>query len=407
VADNQPAAFGQNKTAMNENLTLEQYAQDLGDAIRRESMGLRTEAVPSQNSRRESETGLPDPEFNELALCLFQLQLEANAAYAKFCRKRGGRLPEHWTEIPAVPALAFKEWDLTAIPPEERIAVFHSSGTTSHRPSRHYHHAASLALYEASLLPWFERHLEEAFTKPNLLFLTPPRDRAPHSSLVYMFDAIRRRSEMGPGRFLGEADPLTGEWRLDSSAVVEALEEATRLNQPVALLGTAFNLVHLLDGMAGQDKVLFLPAGSRVMETGGYKGRSRFMPKDELHKLVTERLGIPSGRIVCEYGMSELSSQAYDQAIGLGRGTQSAPARVFHFPPWARARLVAPGTNREVGEGETGLIRIYDLANAWSALAVQTEDLGIRRGAGFEWLGRAARAEPRGCSLQAAGGFLP
>jgi hypothetical protein len=30
---------------------------------------------------------------------------------------------------------------------------------------------------------------------------------------------------------------------------------------------------------------------------------------------------------------------------------------------------------------------------------VQTEDLAVRRGDGFELLGRAAAAEPRGCSL--------
>jgi len=35
----------------------------------------------------------------------------------------------------------------------------------------------------------------------------------------------------------------------------------------------------------------------------------------------------------------------------------------------------------------------------YSVLAIQTEDLGIRRGTGFELLGRAAKAEPRGCSL--------
>ena len=48
------------------------------------------------------------------------------------------------------------------------------------------------------------------------------------------------------------------------------------------------------------------------METGGYKNRSRSMPKAELHALITERLGVPAENIICEYGMSELSSQAYD-----------------------------------------------------------------------------------------------
>ena len=52
-----------------------------------------------------------------------------------------------------------------------------------------------------------------------------------------------------------------------------------------------------------------LPSGSRVMETGGYKNRSRALPKPELHALITERLGVPRENIRCEYGMSELSSR--------------------------------------------------------------------------------------------------
>jgi hypothetical protein len=55
-----------------------------------------------------------------------------------------------------------------------------------------------------------------------------------------------------------------------------------------------------------------------------------------------------------------------------------------------------------VAEGETGLIRIFDLANVFSVAAIQTEDLGVRRGDGFELLGRAKQAEPRGCSLMNA-----
>jgi hypothetical protein len=90
--------------------------------------------------------------------------------------------------------------------------------------------------------------------------------------------------------------------------------------------------------------------------------------------------------------MSELSSQAYDHQPSGGE-------RVFHFPLWARARIVSPETGREVGEGETGLIRIFDLANVRSVMAIQTEDLGVRCGDGFELIGRAAQAEPRGCSL--------
>jgi hypothetical protein len=55
-----------------------------------------------------------------------------------------------------------------------------------------------------------------------------------------------------------------------------------------------------------------------------------------------------------------------------------------------------------VGEGERGLIRGYDLANVYSVMAIQTEDIGIRRGEGFELIGRAALGEARGCSLMSA-----
>ena len=60
---------------------------------------------------------------------------------------------------------------------------------------------------------------------------------------------------------------------------------------------------------------------------------------------------------------------------------------------------ISPETNLEVADGETGLLRIFDLANVRSVLAIQTEDLAVKRGDGFELIGRATQAEPRGCSL--------
>ena len=170
----------------------------------------------------------------------------------------------------------------------------------------------------------------------------------------------------------------------------------------VLLLGTAFSFVHLLDSLAERKLYYALPPGSRVMETGGYKGRSRSLSKADLQALITRRLGIPLSHIVCEYGMSELSSQAYDRVVGGDQPndrSEKGARRVFRFPPWVRAQIVSPETGRKVAEAETGLIRVFDLANIFSVMAIQTEDLGVRRGGGFELLGRAAQAEPRGCSL--------
>ena len=134
------------------------------------------------------------------------------------------------------------------------------------------------------------------------------------------------------------------------------------------------------------------------METGGYKGRSRELPKAELHANLSRTLGLPAAAIICEYGMSELSSQAYDLAVD----EHNPGERLFRFPPWCRFQVINPETGQPAREGSPGLLRILDLANVASVIALQTEDLAVQHGDGFELLGRAAKAGARGCSLMTA-----
>jgi hypothetical protein len=336
--------------------------------------------------------------FNTLSLELFALQLEHNVAYRKLGAV-SGRAPGKvtgWREIPAVPTAAFKEMDMTCLSEASRTWMFCSSGTTGQSPSRHYHNEASLALYEASLLAWFKHHLlagASAGDGADFLMLTPNGEQAPRSSLVHMFDCVRNAFGSDRSTFCGKVD-VDGAWQVKIDHASAALQTAERDQRPVVVMGTAFGFVHLLDGLEARGVEFQLPPGSRVLETGGYKGRSRTLPKDELHQWIAGRLGIVPSAILCEYGMSELSSQAYDRVFD-----SADVARRFQFPPWARVQIVSPETGLEVAEGETGLARVFDLANVWSALAVQTEDLAVRREDGFELIGRAIASEPRGCSL--------
>lgn len=356
--------------------------------------------------------------FGALALELFALQFKHNVAYRKICVARGltPGVVEHWTQIPALPTTAFKELELSCIPPAEHTAVFHSSGTTEQKPSRHFHCAQSLKVYEASSSSWFLANVPPDLRSDaksavgnwqSAILLTPPPEQAPHSSLVHMFETVRSRAcESADRSFFGTV-AADESWTLDFNATLGALHSSLATRHPALILGTAFSFVHLLDFLCERDLRFRLPPGSRVMETGGYKNRSRAMPKEELHRLISERLSILRENIVCEYGMSELSSQAYDsvtsdewRATGKAVSCHPSPAtRRFRFPPWARVQIVSPETGQEVADGETGLIRVFDLANVFSVMAVQTEDLGIRRDHGFELIGRAPLAEPRGCSL--------
>jgi hypothetical protein len=412
VAENQPD-IAKNKNRMTSELP--NFAARLRELIASEGRVTRGPDLEIQNEDRDScnSSIRTDERFNSLASELFALQFAHNTAYRKLCDARyiSPQSITHWSQIPAVPTAAFKELELTCLQVAERTAVFHSSGTTEQRSSRHFHSADSLAVYEASLWLWFAEcvlaDLKSQISNLRSLILTPPPAKVPHSSLIHMFETVRRRfaaaDSICAGRVSGDES-----WTQDDAAVLRALSDATDSETPLVLLGTAFSFVHLLDFLADRNLRFQLPPGSRLMETGGYKGRSRSLPKAELHSLITERLGIPPSHIVCEYGMSELSSQAYDKVSGARcqvSGESSLithhASGIFHFPPWARVQIISPETGREVSEGETGLLRVFDLANVFSVMAIQTEDVGTRRGEEFELIGRATLAESRGCSLMA------
>jgi len=344
-----------------------------------------------------------DPLFKPLALELFQLQTERNPVYRHFVQSRSLAPVRHWSQIPAAPTSGFKEFEFSCLLPEERTRVFQSSGTTRQRPSCHYHSEESLGLYEDSAWAWFESRFlggRRSDSFGSILVLTPPPGQAPHSSLVHMFELVRQRMP-GAVSIYTAAVTEEGAWELDLTATQEALQRAVSALLPVLVLGTAFSFVHLLDQMSAHGIGFKLPTGSLALETGGYKGRSRVIAKAELHKLITRQLGIGPEWVISEYGMSELSSQAYDvncpQHVA-PPGSPGAP-RLFRFPPWARVQIISPETGEEVAVGEAGLIRVFDLANAFSVMAVQTEDLGVRHADGFQLAGRAALAENRGCSL--------
>ncbi len=215
-----------------------------------------------------------------------------------------------------------------------------------------------------------------------------PRER-PGSSLGYMMAAVA--AEFGDGHdgwYLRDDG-------LDADGFVAALERCAVDGVAACIAGTAFAFVALLDALEARDCVLHAPPGTRVMETGGFKGRTRVVGRDELYAALALRLGIPHDAIVAEYGMTELCSQYYD-------APESRPlaTRVKVAPPWLRPLIVGPD-GREAAPGTAGAIRHVDLANLTSVCAIETEDAGYRSGAGIVLLGRAADAPARGCSLDA------
>lgn len=217
------------------------------------------------------------------------------------------------------------------------------------------------------------------------LLLVPNRKS---SSLGYMMRHVAQQRGDGKGGTFVDA---AGE-RLDVVAFERALSLAFDEYAAVCIAGTAFAFAALLDDLDGG--ILPTRPGSRIMETGGFKGRTREIARDELYAQLARCFTLDTERIVAEYGMTELTSQYYD-----AQWSRSSGERVKIGPPWLRPSIV-DATGRAVADGDVGVLRHVDLANRGSVVAIQTEDLARRVGeGGFVLLGRDPDARLRGCSL--------
>jgi hypothetical protein len=327
-----------------------------------------------------------ESDFERLARAAFAYQYERIPAYRARC-ERAGVAPgdvASWHDVPTVPAAAFATLELATDPP---LDSFRSRGTLGAARSVHRHPFPDLyravvdASFPAACLPRGDR--------PPMLALVPPREIAPDSSLGFMVDHVLARFG-GPGSAWG-----FGARGVEMGRCRSWLGAHQRGGRPVLVLATALALADLLDFLARMNLHFRLPSGSAIFETGGFKGRTRSVDRDGLLEMATRWLGVPPSQVVSEYGMTELTSQAYTRTLAGGEPGRFVP------PGWMRVRALDPESLAELPPGASGILAVFDLANVGSALHLLTEDVGRIDGDGFRLEGRANDAELRGCSLLA------
>jgi hypothetical protein len=340
-----------------------------------------------------AQEGSTEDEFNRLALRLFAQQFQHNTAFQRFCQQRG-RTPRtvmSWRDIPAVPINAFKELTLSCVPPSDCERVFMTSGTTrGDVKGRHYH--PTLAVYDVSMKRNFSQHFMQGAEKIRMGILFPDEVAMPNSSLAhYLALAVREFGTTGSDYFLGPQG-------LDSARLSAVLAQVQETGEPFALLGASYSFVHLMDELKQRGHSFKLPKGSRVLDTGGFKGQSREMAMEDFYAQLSAMLGIDRGQCINMYGMTELSTQFYDA------GNATRPS-VKSGPHWIRSRALDPLTGSEVAPGERGILAHCDLGNFNSVTTILTEDVGVgvavcdEGKSGFLLLGRAEGAQAKGCSL--------
>ncbi|MCA9529059.1 MAG: acyl-protein synthetase [Myxococcales bacterium] len=372
----------------------------------RDALGREVAALIDRLGGGASDDGARDALIDRVA----RYQRERVEPYGRLCAQRDLAraatlgATEGWP--PALPTDVFRYVRVASHDAARDVRVFRTSGTTAQADparARGAHPFCDLALYDRAARAWARHLLFPDRERMALVMLAPPERDTPDSSLSYMLTRFEAWFERDARR--GSAW-VVGEHGLDLDSLTAGLEAATRRGEPVALLGTSFAFVHALEGL--RDRRFALPEGSRVMQTGGFKGRARAVAPDAMRRALTAAFGVPDPFIVAEYGMTELSSQLYESTLRDALFAAEVGPRRLLAPGWVRATPVDPESLGPVEAGTPGILRIDDLANLDSVCAVQTSDLarsvqaeGTGARAGVEVLGRAPDAVPRGCSIAA------
>lgn len=309
-------------------------------------------------------------EFEDIALQLFRYQYTNNAVYGSFVDALKVSTDKVTTiaHIPFLPVSFFKTHDIITGAKDENIPFFSSSTTTSETPGRHY--VKDMELYDASLLVGFNQF----YGNPEdyaILALLPSYLQRQGASLVHMAQQLMKHS----------GHPLNGFYLDEHEQLHNVLKQLEQDRQPTILIGVTFALLDFAEHYPMQLQY------TKVMETGGMKGRRRELTRGEVHSYLKERLDL--AQIHSEYGMTELLSQAYATKNGL-----------FRTP--ASMRVLARDMNDpfEIRDTGSGCINVIDLANVHSCAFIATDDMArIYDDGGFEVLGRADNSALRGCNL--------
>ncbi|MFT7301605.1 MAG: hypothetical protein ACI8UZ_000439 [Akkermansiaceae bacterium] len=309
-------------------------------------------------------------EFEELTQAVFAHQYQNNRPYRAFADLLGATPDSiaNWQKIPAVPTSAFKLPNQPLTCGEPFKSTFLTSGTTTE--IRGAHHFPNTKLYELAISQGWPLPILPTF------FLAPSALEAPQSSLSHMFAHLNSGDD---SHFL---------LRNSKFHLAPLFQYESRGAQPfpqLFLMGTALAFRHLMETHGP----LPLPAGSHLLETGGYKGTSITLSKPDFYRQLSAFFSIPPSQLHNEYGMTELSSQAY----------ATGPDGRHRFPHWCRHLILDPESGRQLPPGEIGYLVIHDLANLHSVAKIRTQDFAIGHPDGsFTLLGRDPGALPRGCS---------
>ncbi|MCX8470916.1 MAG: acyl transferase [Chitinophagaceae bacterium] len=308
--------------------------------------------------------------FEEVAIAVFQYQYQHCNIYKQFINAIHVNANSISTisEIPFLPISFFKTHQVACGEFSAEL-IFKSSGTTSQNTAKHF--IKEKEIYITS----FYTGITQFYNNINntcILGLLPSYIENGDSSLVFMVDYLIKNS----------TNKDSGIYLYDTPKLKSVLAKNTANNIPTIFIGVTYALLQF-----AQEHPLAFNDNIIIMETGGMKGRGREMTRMEVHQILKEAFQIKN--IHSEYGMTELLSQAYSNADGIFKCSNTMQILVRDFNDPLQTALIGKGA-----------LNIIDLANVHSCSFIATQDVGeVYTNGSFLVNGRMDASDVRGCNM--------
>ncbi|MGA2253184.1 MAG: hypothetical protein ABSG53_00860 [Thermoguttaceae bacterium] len=322
--------------------------------------------------------------------------------YARWLRHQGFN-PQNpiqsLADVPWLPVSIFKRLFLSSVPESQVVRVLASSGTSAQVPSRLPLDQTTRNRQMKALAAILSHRLGSQ--RRPFLILDAPQEKSMHADGELSARVAGMRGYLMAATEQEYALRRDGDrLLLDREKVVAAVRRWAAEGKPFCLLGYTYVLYeYVVRPLRAQGIHIELPPSTFVVHFGGWKKlQQQTVTKPVLTDHAAEVFGLATGSIVDIYGFTEQLGVIYpDDSQGIKR-----------TPTYAEVLVRDPRTLEIVPDGTVGLLEfVCPLPHSYPGVAVLLDDMGriIPRYTGsdggretaFEIVGRAQRAETRGC----------
>ena len=329
----------------------------------------------------------------------FSHHIENNELFRNYCNNQGFSLESNQMQLidyPYLPVNIFKKKKLYSVS-NEKINATLSSSATSGKPSMIGIDSVTSKRQTVASAKVMSDYLGDK-RRPFLILDEDP--------LVSNSNEISARSAATRGFLILASEPKyllnnhNGQLSLNIDEFQKLVQYKNNQEQEVCIFGFTYVLYnHVIKEMIKKNIQLKLPENSKIAHIGGWKKmESEKVTKKQFVSDVSQVFGVLKENIFDFYGFTEQMGLLY-VSVGDGPKTVSTYSEII---------IRDFQTLDSVKDGKQGLIQILTpLPHSYPGISVLTEDVGKivgrgidtngRSGTQFEIIGRARKAETRGC----------